>query len=444
MSAPVGLPAPVVPPALLLLGRTDDLASERGVECPGDLPRLSDPDLVARARRARARLGGRAFVLGHHYQRDEVIEHADVTGDSFKLAKDAAARPEAEFVVFCGVHFMAESADILTAPSQAVVLPDLSAGCSMADMAAIGQVEDAWQVLERAGLAETTVPVTYMNSSAAIKAFTGRHGGTVCTSSNAETALRWAFEQTGGIEGGGRVLFLPDQHLGRNTAVLALGLSLDDCVVFDPWKPGGGVDPQRLAGARMILWRGHCSVHGRFSVEAVEGYRAAIPGVNVLVHPECRHEVVTRADLVGSTEFIIRALDAAEPGSQWVIGTELNLVKRLAAAHPDKGVHFLDRDVCYCSTMNRIDLPHLVWALESLADGRLVNRIRVDDETAHYARVALDQMLALPGPDQQGLRVSGGSGPPGAGPRRGRPWRTRRGAATRRCRARGSPGPPRR
>ena len=398
MSAPVGLPAPVVPPALLLLGRTDDLSSERGVECPGDLPRLSDPDLVARARRARARLGGRAFVLGHHYQRDEVIEHADVTGDSFKLAKDAAARPEAEFVVFCGVHFMAESADILTAPSQAVVLPDLSAGCSMADMAAIGQVEDAWQVLERAGLAETTVPVTYMNSSAAIKAFTGRHGGTVCTSSNAETALRWAFEQTGGIEGGDRVLFLPDQHLGRNTAVLALGLSLDDCVVFDPWKPGGGVDPQRLAGARMILWRGHCSVHGRFSVEAVEGYRAAIPGVNVLVHPECRHEVVTRAELVGSTEFIIQALDAAEPGSQWVIGTELNLVKRLAAAHPDKGVHFLDRDVCYCSTMNRIDLPHLVWALESLADGRLVNRVRVDDETAHYARVALDQLLALPGP----------------------------------------------
>ncbi|WP_380167923.1 quinolinate synthase NadA [Jannaschia sp. R86511] len=398
MSAPVGLPAPVVPPALLLLGRTDDMASERGVECPGDLPQPSDLDLLARAHRARERLGSRAFVLGHHYQRDEVIALADVTGDSFKLAREAAARPEAEFIVFCGVHFMAESADILTSDDQQVVLPDLAAGCSMADMAAIGQVEDAWQVLADAGLAETTVPVTYMNSSAAIKAFTGRHGGTVCTSSNAEQALRWAFEQTGGLDAGGRVLFLPDQHLGRNTAVLELGLSLDDCVVFDPWQPGGGVDPDALATARMVLWRGHCSVHGRFSAEAVDGYRERIPGVNVIVHPECRHEVVTRADVVGSTELIVKTLEAAEPGSQWVIGTELNLVKRLAAAHPDKQVHFLDRDVCYCSTMNRIDLPHLVWALESLADGRVVNRIRVDDETAHWARVALDRMLALPGP----------------------------------------------
>ncbi len=398
MSAPVGLPAPVVPPALLLLGRSEDMASERGVECPGDLPQPSDPDLLARAHRARERLGSRAFVLGHHYQRDEVIQLADVTGDSFKLARDAAARPDAEFIVFCGVHFMAESADILTSADQTVVLPDLAAGCSMADMAAIGQVEDAWQVLADAGLAETTVPVTYMNSSAAIKAFTGRHGGTVCTSSNAEQALQWAFEQTGGLDAGGRVLFLPDQHLGRNTAVLELGLSLEDCVVFDPWKPGGGVEKDRLATARMVLWRGHCSVHGRFSAESVDGYRERIPGVNVIVHPECRHEVVTRADVVGSTELIVRTLEAAEPGSEWVIGTELNLVKRLAAAHPDKRVHFLDRDVCYCSTMNRIDLPHLVWALESLADGRVVNPIRVDDETAHWARVALDRMLALPGP----------------------------------------------
>jgi quinolinate synthase len=393
---------PTAPGSLLLLGRGRDLVSERGVECPGDLPAPSDPDLVARAQRARAALGDRAFVLGHHYQRDEVIAFADVTGDSFRLARDAAARPEAEYVVFCGVHFMAESADLLTAPEQAVVLPDLAAGCSMADMAAITQVEDAWTVLAEAGVADRTVPVTYMNSSAAIKGFTGRHGGTVCTSSNAEQALRWAFEQTGGVDGegpaAGKVLFLPDQHLGRNTAVLALGLSLDDCVVYDPWKPGGGLTREQLQRARMVLWRGHCSVHGRFSAEAVDAYRARIPGVNVLVHPECRHEVVTRADVVGSTELIIRTLERAEPGSAWVVGTELNLVKRLAAQHPDKQVHFLDRDVCYCSTMNRIDLPHLVWALESLADGRVVNRVVVDEETAHWARVGLDRMLALPGP----------------------------------------------
>jgi quinolinate synthase len=394
-------PTHTAPSSLLLLGRGRDLVSERGVECPGDLPAPSDPDLVARATRARAALGERAFVLGHHYQRDEVIAFADVTGDSFKLAREAAARPEAEFVVFCGVHFMAESADILTGPEQAVVLPDLAAGCSMADMAAIAQVEDAWRVLAEAGVAERTVPVTYMNSSAAIKAFTGRNGGTVCTSSNAEQALRWAFEQVGGDAegpGAGKVLFLPDQHLGRNTAVLELGLALEDCVVYDPWKPGGGLTREQLETARMILWRGHCSVHGRFSAEAVDAYRERIPGVTVIVHPECRHEVVTRADLVGSTEFIIKALEAAEPGSAWVVGTELNLVKRLAAQHPDKQVHFLEKDVCYCSTMNRIDLPHLVWALESLAAGRLVNRILVDDDTAHWAKVGLDRMLALPGP----------------------------------------------
>ncbi len=383
--------------ALFLLGRGVDLASERGVECVGALPAASDPDLVDRARAARAALGERAVVLGHHYQRDEVIEFADVTGDSFKLAQNAAARPDAEFIIFCGVHFMAESADILTSDAQQVILPDLAAGCSMADMAAIHQVEEGWDVLDDAGVADRTVPVTYMNSSAAIKAFTGRHGGTVCTSSNAEVALRWAFDQVGGVEGDGKVFFLPDQHLGRNTAVQKLGLSLDDCVVFDPHKPGGGLTPKQLADARMILWRGHCSVHGRFSAKNVADIRAKVPGVTVLVHPECKHEVVEAADMVGSTEYIIRALDAAEPGSAWAIGTELNLVRRLAGAHPDKAIHYLDATVCFCSTMNRIDLPHLVWAMESLLDGRVVNRIVVDEDDARWARVALDQMLALPG-----------------------------------------------
>lgn len=385
------------PSALLLLGRASDLESERGVECPGDLPGPSDPALAERARAAKAALGDRVFVLGHHYQRDEVIEFADVTGDSFKLAREAAARPDAEYIVFCGVHFMAESADILTSDSQQVVLPDLAAGCSMADMAAIDQVEEAWAVLQDAGVAARTVPVTYMNSSAAIKAFTGRHGGTVCTSSNAQVALRWAFDQVGGVEGDGKVLFLPDQHLGRNTAVLQLGIPLDQCVVYDPRKPDGGLTRQELADARMILWKGHCSVHGRFSARNVVEVRERVPDVTVLVHPECKHEVVTAADMVGSTEYIIKALEAAPAGSSWAIGTELNLVRRLAKQHPDKQVHYLDSTVCFCSTMNRIDLPHLVWALESLVAGRVPNRIVVDADDAHWARVALDQMLALPG-----------------------------------------------
>jgi quinolinate synthase len=372
--------------ALLLLGRGGDPSSERGVDCPGDLPAPSDPTLVARARAAKAALGDRVFVLGHHYQRDEVILFADVTGDSFKLAREAAARPDAEFIVFCGVHFMAESADILTSEAQRVILPDLAAGCSMADMAALSQVETAWDRLTELGLAEVTIPVTYMNSSAAIKGFVGRHKGVVCTSSNAKRALTWALER------GERVLFLPDQHLGRNTAVLELGLSLDDCVLYDPHKP---VSPG-LADATMILWRGHCSVHGRFTLDCVTEVRQRVPGVNVLVHPECRHEVVTAADYVGSTEYIIATIEAAPAGSAWAVGTELNLVRRLADAHPDKKVMFLDRTVCYCSTMNRIDLPHLVWALEELVAGRVVNEIRVDPDTAHHARVALDQMLALP------------------------------------------------
>ena len=387
---PTGWVEPSPSPLLLLLGSKDDLTSERGVDCPGDLPAPSDPDLVRRATAAKEALGDRAFVLGHHYQRDEVVAFADVTGDSFKLAREAAARPNAEFVVFCGVHFMAESADILTADNQAVVLPDLAAGCSMADMAGKNQVDDAWQTLNDLGIAGNTIPVTYMNSSAAIKSFTGQHGGTICTSSNAKRSLEWAFSQ------GERVLFLPDQHLGRNTAVRDMGLGLDDCVVFDPRKPSGGLSADQLRNAKVILWRGHCSVHGRFTTQCVDEVRERIPGVNVLVHPECAYEVVSKADVVGSTEGIIRVLDEAEPGSSWAIGTELNLVKRLAQAHPDKTVTFLDRTVCYCSTMNRIDLPHFTWAMESLSAGRVVNQISVDAETAQWARVALDRMLALP------------------------------------------------
>jgi quinolinate synthase len=376
---------------LLVLGTGADSGSERGVECPGALPAPSDPDLVVRASRAKAELGDQLFVLGHHYQRDEVIRFADVTGDSFKLANEAAARPQAPYIVFCGVHFMAESADILTSDDQQVILPDLAAGCSMADMARLQQVEDAWDVLGDAGVADVTVPVTYMNSSADIKAFCGRNGGAVCTSSNARRALTWAFEQ------GEKVLFLPDQHLGRNTAVLQMGLSLDDCVVYDPHRPGGGLSTADLRAARMILWRGHCSVHGRFSAANVDAARERIPGVRVLVHPECKHEVVTKADLIGSTEFIIKTIESAPSGSSWAIGTELNLVQRLAQDHPDKHIAFLDRTVCFCSTMNRIDLPHLVWALENLVMGNVVNRISVDPETERHARVALQRMLDLPG-----------------------------------------------
>ena len=380
---------------LLPLGRGRDLGAERGVECPGDLPAASDPALVERARAAKAALGERVFVLGHHYQRDEVIEFADVTGDSFKLARDAAARPDAEFIVFCGVHFMAESADILTSPEQTVVLPDLAAGCSMADMARLAQVEEAWEALADAGVQDEVVPVTYMNSSADIKAFCGRNGGVVCTSSNAESALEWAFAQKPGA--GGKVLFFPDQHLGRNTAVLKMGLSLDDCVVWDPHLPQGGLSVGQLREARMILWKGHCSVHGRFSADVVADLRRTIPGVQILVHPECTHEVVLSADLVGSTEFIIKTVEAAPPGSSWAIGTELNLVKRLAQQHPEQQITFLDKTVCYCSTMNRIDLPHFVWALESLVAGTVVNKIEVDADTERDALVALQRMLDLPG-----------------------------------------------
>ena len=374
---------------LLLLGRGQDLESERGVSCTGDLPEASDPDLVSRATIARAALGDRALVLGHHYQRDEVIAFADITGDSFKLAQAAAAQSTAEYIIFCGVHFMAESADILTSSNQKVILPDLAAGCSMADMATANQVQECWNQLSEIGIADKTIPVTYMNSSAAIKSFTGEHGGTICTSSNAKKTMEWALNK------GEKILFLPDQHLGRNTAVLSLGLSLTDCVLWNPWKPMGGLTSEQLRAAKVILWRGHCSVHGRFTVDAVNEVRNRLPGVKVLVHPECQHEVVSIADVVGSTEAIIRTVEQSPAGSKWAIGTELNLVSRLAKAHPDKEVVFLDKTVCYCSTMNRIDLPHLVWAMESLVAGHVVNQIKVEADVARFSKLALEQMLAL-------------------------------------------------
>ena len=375
---------------LHLLGRDIDLASERGVSCTGELPEPSDPALVDRALAAKAKLGQRALILGHHYQRDEVIQFADITGDSFKLARAAADRGDSEYIVFCGVHFMAESADILTSSKQQVILPDLAAGCSMADMATSNQVKDAWKVFERLGITKRTIPITYMNSSAAIKAFTGENGGSVCTSSNAERAMRWAFEK------GEKIFFLPDQHLGRNTAVLRLGLKLTDCVVWNPWKANGGLTDDEIRGAKVILWRGHCSVHGRFTLENVNEMRSRVPGIKILVHPECQYEVVSAADVVGSTESIIKTIESAPEGSSWAIGTELNLVKRLANENPEKHITFLDKTVCYCSTMNRIDLPHLVWALESLVRGKVINQIKVPEKIAKESRVALERMLALP------------------------------------------------
>ena len=375
---------------LLLLGSQKDLASERGVSCDGALPDPSDPQLIARAVKARKALGSKAMVLGHHYQRDEVIAFADIRGDSFKLAQAAAENKDAEFIFFCGVHFMAESADILTAPNQKVILPDLAAGCSMADMATAAQVNNCWQVLSKLGVAGKTIPITYMNSSAAIKAFTGENNGAVCTSSNAMRAMKWAFEK------GEKVLFLPDQHLGRNTAVLSLGLTLADCVLWNPWKPNGGLTDEQIKAAKVILWRGHCSVHGRFSIQNIKDVKDLLPGVKVLVHPECQHDVVLNSDVVGSTEMIIKTVKESAPGSKWAIGTELNLVQRLANENQDKQIVFLDKTVCYCSTMNRIDLPHLVWAMESLVNGDLVNQIKVEAQIAKFAKVALERMLALP------------------------------------------------
>ncbi|HEX9775769.1 MAG TPA: quinolinate synthase NadA [Actinomycetota bacterium] len=360
-------------------------ASERGTICV-DLPPAADPDLVARAAAAKQALEDRLVVLGHHYQKQEVIQFADARGDSYKLAR-FAAETGAPYVVFLGVHFMAESADILTADDVQVILPDMAAGCSMADMADIGQVQECWDALQ-AVVPGRTVPVTYMNSSAAIKSLTGHEGGTICTSSNAGPAMRWAFDRRD------KVLFLPDQHLGRNTA-LRMGLRDDDLAIWDPHKDLGGLTEERIGAAKVLLWKGHCSVHQRFRPEMVDAVRDRVPGVRVIVHPECRHEVIAKADEVGSTEGIIRAIEASPPGSAWAVGTELNLVTRLGIENPDKTVVFLDRTVCFCATMNRIDLPHLVWTMENLIAGTVVNRISVDAETARWARVALERMLDI-------------------------------------------------
>ena len=359
--------------------------SERGTQCT-DLPQAFDPALVERAAAARQALDDELVILGHHYQKPEVIQFADARGDSYKLAQ-FAAQAGAPYVIFLGVHFMAESADILTAPYVQVILPDLAAGCSMADMADIAHVEECWTLLQEIVPGEV-VPLTYMNSSADIKALTGREGGAICTSSNAAAAMRWGFEHKP------KILFLPDQHLGRNTA-FGMGLSLDDCAVWDPHRELGGLSEDEIRSAKALLWKGHCSVHQRFLPEHVASVRERVPGVRVIVHPECRYDVVRQADEVGSTEGIIRAIENSPPGTKWAVGTELNLVTRLGRENPDKTVVFLDRTVCFCATMNRIDLPHLVWAMENLLDGRVVNQVSVDPDVAHWARVALERMLEI-------------------------------------------------
>jgi quinolinate synthase len=355
---------------------------------PDGYSTASPDDLAARIAAAKADLGSRLVILGHHYQRDEVMRWADASGDSFGLSRLAAANHDADYVVFCGVHFMAESADVLTAAHQRVILPDLNAGCSMADMADIDSVEEAWQELAAVADIEGVVPITYMNSSAALKAFVGRHGGAVCTSSNARAVLRWALDR------GSKVLFFPDQHLGRNTGI-QLGYAEAAMVVWDPRKDLGGLDERQLKEATFVLWKGHCSVHQRFRPAHIEAFRAAHPTGTVIVHPECSHDVVAAADQVGSTDFIIGAVAAAGPGSVVAVGTEIHLVQRLAARHPDRQVVSLDPLICPCSTMFRIDAAHLCWVLENLVQGRVVNPITVDPDTATFAKVALQRMLDI-------------------------------------------------
>ncbi|HEU5340378.1 MAG TPA: quinolinate synthase NadA [Edaphobacter sp.] len=363
---------------------------------------LAQPDhtMDARIAAARAKLGKDAVILGHHYQRDEVIRFADYTGDSYKLSK-VASETSAKYMLFCGVHFMAETAEVLAQPWQQVILPDLNAGCSMADMAEIGQVEDCWDALERAGLTGTgdqepgtspagLIPLTYMNSAAAIKAFCGERGGLVCTSSNARGAFEWAFARAE------KILFLPDQHLGRNTA-FAMGIPLSEMAVWDPYMINGGLTAERLRSAKVILWKGHCSVHQRFLPEHVDRVRREEPGMQVIVHPECRWEVCQKADAIGSTERIIKVIEDAPSGASFAVGTEIHLVNRLAKrfAPLGKRIITLDDAGCLCTTMYRISPQHLAWALENLVEGRVVNRIQVDDDVKQWARVALDRMLEI-------------------------------------------------
>jgi len=358
---------------------------------------LSDEEMNRRIAAAKTALGRRLVILGHHYQRDEVIAFADYTGDSYKLAGQVSKHPDAEFIVFCGVHFMAESADVLSGDHQQVILPDLAAGCSMADMAAPDQLEQSWADLEQmlkerrahgTGL-QPVVPVTYINSSASIKAFCGEHGGVVCTSSNAAATLKWAWER------GERILFLPDQHLGRNTAY-KMGVPLDEMVVWDPTEIWGGLEPDAVSRARIILWKGHCSVHARFTTRQIENMRAQHPGIRVIVHPEVPWDVVQAADDSGSTEYIIKTVSESAVGSTWAVGTEIHLVNRLATqVQPDRTVHSLDQFGCLCSTMFRVSPNHLLWVLEGLVAGDVHNRIAVPDDQKHWTRVALDRMLSI-------------------------------------------------
>jgi quinolinate synthase len=350
---------------------------------------LSDEEMSLRIAAARAALGDRLVILGHHYQRDEVIKFADYTGDSFKLANAIAEHPRADYIVFCGVHFMAESADILAMPHQKIILPDLAAGCSMADMAPSDQLEICWSELRQLGLSNRVVPITYINSAASIKALVGENGGTVCTSSNAAATLKWGWEQKD------KILFLPDQHLGRNTAY-KMGVPLDQMVVWDPSEPFGGLTRDQLEAAKLILWKGHCSVHVRFTAKQIDKVRAEHPGIKVIVHPEVPFDVVQAADDSGSTEYILKTVRDSAPGSKWAVGTEVHLVHRLAEeVAPERTVVSLDQFGCLCSTMFRVSPNHLLWVLDSLVDGEAVNEIVVPDEQKKWAKIALDRMLAI-------------------------------------------------